>query len=139
MAVQRKLQVTHESVFPAPVYLVGEVAAVMDFQAPQRADGSRPQQLDKDTGLPLWQVPVLDSDPEAGNRDKTVVVKIIAQHQPVPPANKSGFPFTPVVFEGLTLTPWIDDNGARPKLAWSIKATRFANTDTPARDQGKAA
>lgn len=143
MAISRKLTVPQETVFPLPPYLVGKVEPVADFQAPQRPDGSRPQQLDKETGLPIWQVAVLDPDPEAGNRDKTVVVKLIAQHQPVPPENKSGFPFTAVRFTGLTVTPWIDDNGPRPKLSWSIRATGFEEA-TPAsantgRDQGKAA
>lgn len=135
MAVQRKLQVSMETVFPAGAFLVGEVEPVMDFQAPQRADGSRPQQMDKESGLPMWQVAVLDADPEAANREKTVVVKLIARHQPVPPANKTGMPFTPVRLAGLTLTPWVDDNGQRPRISWSIRATGFED-DAP---QGKAA
>lgn len=141
MAVKRKLQVSMDAVFPNGAFLVGAVEPVMDFQAPQRPDGSRPQQLDKETGLPLWQAAVLDADPEAGNREKTVVVKLVASHQPVPPVNKSGLPFTPVALAGLTLTPWVDDNGPRPKLAWSIRATGFedAAAVSPVRDQGKAA
>lgn len=144
MAIARKLTVVQETVFPLPPFLVGAVEPVLNFDPEvRRPDGSRPQQLDKETGLPIWQVAVLDPDPEAGNREKTVVVKIVAQHQPVPPENKSGFPFTPVRFTGLTLTPWIDDNGPRPKLAWSIRATGFediAPTTAPTgRDQGKAA
>lgn len=126
MALARKIPVPMELPFPHGAYLLSEQAeAVFDFNAPQRPDGSRPQQLDKETGLPVWQVAVLDADPEAGNRDKTVVVKLIASHQPVPPTNTSGLPFTPVKFTGLTLTPWIDDNGRRPKLAWSFRATGF--------------
>ncbi|ERF56676.1 hypothetical protein HMPREF1279_01225 [Propionibacterium sp. KPL1852] len=67
MAVQRKILVSMESVFPAGAFLVGQVEPVWNFdKAVQRPDGSRPQQLDKDTGLPIWQVPVLDMDPEAG-------------------------------------------------------------------------
>ena len=41
------------------------------------------QARDKDTGLPLWQVEVLDFDPQA--REKTFKVKIAAAVQPVPP------------------------------------------------------
>ncbi len=137
MAIQRKLQVSMESVFPAGAFLVGAVEPVWDFREEvRRPDGSRPQQLDKDTGLPLWQVAVLDADPEANNRDKTVVVKLVAQRQPVPLENKSGLPFVPVRLSGLTLTPWVDDNGPRPKLAWSIRATGFDDVTTSA---GKAA
>lgn len=65
--------------------------------------------------------------PRRGNRDKTVVVKLISAHQPVPPANKSNLPITPVTFEGLSITPWVDDNGQRPRLMYSIRATGFAD------------
>ncbi|HYN30669.1 MAG TPA: hypothetical protein VES95_12510 [Dermatophilaceae bacterium] len=40
----------------------------------------------------------------------------------MPPENKSGFPWTPVEFVGLTALAWIDDNGNRPRLAWSFRA-----------------
>lgn len=117
-----------ESVFPAGAFLVGQVEPVWNFdKAVQRSDGSRPQQLDKDTGQLMWQVPVLDMDPGAGNRDKTVVVKLVSAQQPVPPANKGNLPITPVVFEGLSITPWVDDSGQRPRLMYSIRATGFAD------------
>ncbi|BCQ03617.1 MAG: plasmid replication, integration and excision activator [Corynebacteriales bacterium] len=117
-----------ESVFPAGAFLVGQVEPVWNFdKAVQRPDGSRPQQLDKDTGQLMWQVPVLDMDPGAGNRDKTVVVKLVSAQQPVPPANKGNLPITPVVFEGLSITPWVDDSGQRPRLMYSIRATGFAD------------
>ncbi|MGL4178582.1 MAG: hypothetical protein ACRCSN_21190 [Dermatophilaceae bacterium] len=74
------------------------------------------------SGLPVWSVPVLDADPEAGKRDKTVVVKVIASHQPVPPKNEAGLPFVPVEFTGLSVTPYVDENGQRARLAWSIRA-----------------
>ena len=142
MAIPRKLATQMETVLPSGAFLLGDVEPVLNFdQEARRPDGSRPQQLDKETGLPMWQVPVLDADPEAGNREKTLIVKLVCQHQPVPPENKSGLPFTPVRFTGLTVTPWIDDNGPRPKIAWSIRATGFEDA-TPAaapRAQGKAA
>ena len=128
MTVQRKILVAMEAVFPAGAFLVGPVEPVWNFdKAVQRPDGSRPQQLDKETGLPIWQAPVLDMDPDAGNRDKTVVEKLVCAHQPVPPANKTNLPITPVVFEGLSITPWVDDNGQRPRLMYSIRATGFAD------------
>lgn len=123
MAMQKRFPVQHDAVFPNGCYLVDEVTPVLDFQAPARPDGSKPQQLDKDTNLPLWQVQVLDADPEATKRDKTVSVKIAAAHQPVPPTNDTPFPFTLVQFTDLTALPWIDDSGNRPRIAWSFKAT----------------
>ena len=136
MAISRKLAVPHETVFPFQPYLVGQVEPVWNFDPEvRRPDGSRPQQLDKETGLPLWQCVVIDADDDAGKKDIGVTVKFASPHQPVPPENKSGLPFTPVRFTGLTLTPWIDENGPRPKLAWSIRATGFEEPSA----QGKAA
>lgn len=123
MAIKRRMPVEHVDAFPAGAYLVGEVEPVADFNAAQRADGSRPQAADPESGLLVWSVPVLDADPEAGKRDKTITVKVSARVQPVPPENTTGTPFTLVEFEGLTATPWIDDNGPRPRMAWSLRAT----------------
>lgn len=74
-------------------------------------------------------------------RKLSVVVKRVAQHQPVPPENKSGFPFMPVRFTDLTVTPWGYGNGAEPKIAHSLRASDFTEaTATPSsREQGKAA
>lgn len=55
-----------------------------DFDADKRPDGSRPQQLEKDSGLPLWQVTVLDADEEAGKKETALSIKIAAKVQPVP-------------------------------------------------------
>jgi hypothetical protein len=112
----------HRDVFPLGAYLVDGFEPVADYNAQPRQDGSRPQSIDPETGLPVWSVSVLDADPEAGKRDKAVTVKIAAKVQPVPPENKSGTPFTQVEFVGLTATPWIDDSGPRARLAWSLRA-----------------
>lgn len=122
MAMQKRMPVGHQDVFPAGAYLVGAVEAVADFNAAAREDGSRPQQRDKDTGLLVWSVPVLDADELAGKRDKTVSIKLLAEVQPVPPKNETPFPFTPVEFVGLTALPYIDDSGNRPRIAWSYRA-----------------
>jgi hypothetical protein len=47
-------------------------------------------------------------------------VKITAPHQPVPPAKLQGFPFAPVEFEGLTITPYANNKG---RIAYSFWAT----------------
>lgn len=126
MAIQKRMSVWHEDVFPAGAFLVGEVEPVADFNAERRADGSRPQQVDKDSGLLVWSLQVIDADPEAGKREKSVTVKILAAQQPVPPDNTSGSPFTPVEFSGLTALPYIDDNGMRPRIVWSFRAEGLA-------------
>lgn len=122
MAMGRRIEIDSKVVFALGAYVLGPAEAVLDYNASPRSDGSRPQQLDAETGLPLWSVTVLDADPEAGKKDKTVTVKIAAKVQPVPPENTSGTPFCPVEFVDLVAVPWIDDNGQRPRLAWSFRA-----------------
>lgn len=128
MAMQRRIPVRTADVFPEGAYLVGPVEAVMDFDAPKRPDGTRPQQVDSDTGLLAWAAPVLDADPAARKADKTVTVKFFAKVQPVPPENKSETPFTRVQFVNLTATPYIAETGGRPRLAWSYRADGFVGT-----------
>ena len=72
------------------------------------------QSKDKATGLPLWQVDVIDGDPAA--RDKTVRVKVAAPDQPVLSPAAGGLPFVPVEFAGLTITPYVNPGG---RLAYS--------------------
>ena len=100
MAMQKRIKVAHGDVFPAGAFLKGAVEPVADFNAEPRADGTRPQSLDKETGLPVWQAVVLDADEEAKKKDTAVTVKFLGRHQPVPPENKTPFPWTPVEFTG---------------------------------------
>lgn len=122
MAIAKRFEIAHETAFPKGAFLRGLVEPVTDFNAEQRPDGSRPQQRDKETGLRLWQVTVIDGDDEAGRREIGVIVKFAAEHQPVPPKNTSPMPWTPVEFIGLTALPYVDDSGRRPRIAWSFRA-----------------
>jgi hypothetical protein len=86
---------------------------------------SRVHQARLPARLPVWQVEVLDFDPQA--REKTFKVKIAAAVQPVPPAAVEGAPVRPVVLENLTVTPWIKgEDGPRPKIAYSLRCTGLA-------------
>jgi hypothetical protein len=73
------------------------------------------QARDKQTGQRVWAVTVMDLDEEASKfgRSAQVKVKVLAEHQPVPPAPKiPGYP--PVIaFEGLQFTPYLDDKKCR--------------------------
>ena len=129
MAIARRFRITHDQVFGHGAYLVSEVTPVLDFEKSSRE--TKVQQVDKETGLLLWSVDALDADPEARKQSKTVSVKFAAPHQPVPPANASGMPFTPVVFEGLTALPYVDENGTRARLAWSFRAEAMAAPGEP--------
>jgi hypothetical protein len=78
--------------------------------------------MDKDTGLPLWAVDVIDADPEARGKAKSVKVKVAAEVCPTLPDEVPGLPFRPVEFEAMAVMPYIDDNGRRPRVAYSLRA-----------------
>jgi hypothetical protein len=120
MAIARRFKISHDEVFPFGAFVLGEVGPVFDFERSTKE--LKVQQVDKDNGLLLWSVEVLDADPDAGKKSKTVTVKIAAKVQPVPPETLPGLPFAPVVFQGLSALPYIDDAGKFSRIVWSFKA-----------------
>ena len=83
MAMPRKLPVEFGVAFPYGAYAVGEVQPVRDYD---RSTKDKPvQAVDPDTGLLLWQVEVVDGDPDARKSNRTMAVKITAKVQPVLP------------------------------------------------------
>lgn len=121
MSIPKWLQISHDQVFSLGAYLVSEVTPMIDFD--KSSGDNRVQATDRDTGLPMWQVEVLDGDPAAPKRSRTVTVKFAAPTQPTAPANTSGTPFTPVVFEGLMALPYIERSGDFSRIAWSFRAS----------------
>ena len=73
-----------------------------------------------------------------------VKVKIAAQVQPVLPSPAPGSPFTPVEFDGMTATPYVDTSRCHAKdtgkcgarQAYSFKAT---GVRAPSRGLGRPA
>jgi hypothetical protein len=127
MAQLGPFSVEFGTVFPSGAYAAGGVEMVKDFD---KSKGDLViQQTDKITGLPLWVIEVINADPEA--RQRTVKVKVAAQFQPVLPDAPAGSPFTPVEFEGLQATPYVDASRCQAKdtgkcgarMAYSFKAT----------------
>ena len=121
MAMPRKIPVEFGLAFPYGAYAVGEVQPVRDYDKSTRERVV--QAADPDTGLPLWSVEVVDGDPEAKKSNRTMSVKITARVQPVLPEGLSGLPFTPVEFDKLTATAYIEENGDFSKIAWSLRAS----------------
>ena len=121
MTLTGALRVDCAEVFPHGLGVVGEVTSLDDFNASTKEN--RVQARDKETGLLMWSVEVLDFHPQA--REKTFRVKIAAAQQPVPPEAISGVPVRPVVLEGLTVTPYIKD-GPRPRIGYSLRCTGLA-------------
>ena len=136
MGVQGPFEVECGLVFPHGVGVVGAVTPLADFKASTREN--RVQARDKETGLLLWTVDVVDFDPEA--RERTFKVKIAAAVQPVPPEAVAGTPLRPVVLEGLTVTPCLKDVGNdRQKIAYSLRTSGLAAPRRGAGDASKAA
>ena len=124
MAISRRFPIPFEVVFPCGAYLVSEVTPVVDYD--KSTKDRKVQSVDPDSGLPLWSVDVLDADPEAKKSAKTVSVRIPGRVQPVPPADSSGLPFSPIVFEGMSALPWIEETGSFNRIAWSLRATAMS-------------
>lgn len=134
-----KIDVPFETVFSHGALCLG-VDKQVDFD--KRGSGDD-QARDKETGERVWVVRVTDLDPEAAKPGRTseVKIKVAAPVQPVPP--KRQHPNVPpaVVFEGVTLTPYVDStrcNGSstrcRSRQAYSIRATSMrAPTDAELR------
>jgi hypothetical protein len=117
MALQQpSIPVSFDFAFPAGAY-AESVEPVRDFEASKSAS-NQVQARDKRSGQLVWVVNVYDPDPEA--RAKAVKVKIAAPVQPVLPEAIAGMPFRPVEFEGMTVTPYVNDKG---RLAYSYRAT----------------
>jgi hypothetical protein len=120
MAIKGAIGMTHGDVFAHGCFVVGEVQAMRDFDRSTRDQAV--QAVDRDTGVLVWTVDVVDADPEA--RERTVRVKLVAPVQPVPPEAAEGVPFRPVEFDGLTATPYVATTASgRGRLAWSFRAT----------------
>lgn len=128
MAMLNSIPVEFGFVFPHGAYVKGGVEPVRDFDRSQA--GRFVQATDKTSGVRLWQVEVIDADPESRG---SVKVKITAEVQPVLPSAPGGLPFVPVEFEALTVTPYVNGNG---RLAYSFKAAGMHAPKTGAARSG---
>lgn len=138
MAVKGPFKVAFGDVFPFGAFVKGGVEAVRDFDASTKDNFV--QARDKDSGELVWAVEVVDGDPESKG---TFKVKLTGPVQPIVPAAPAGFPFVPVEFEGLAVTPYV--NSGTGRLAYSLKASAVlpANLNkggaNRAKDNGAAA
>ncbi|MEU4824617.1 plasmid replication, integration and excision activator [Actinomadura sp. NPDC023710] len=137
MAVKGPFKVAFGDMFPLGAFVKGGVEAVRDFDASTKE--TFVQARDKDTGELVWAVEVVDGDPESKG---TFKVKLTAPVQPIVPAAPAGFPFVPVEFEGLAVTPYV--NSGTGRLAYSLKASAVLPANLKgganrAKDNGAAA
>src|SRR3954462_5313096 len=114
--IPTRFPVDFGEVFPFGAFVLGvepSMASSADAGAP------KVQERDKETGQLVWVVRALDANEEAARFGAEFKVKITADHQPVPPAKIAGFPFAPVEFDGLTITPYANNKG---RVAYSFRA-----------------
>jgi hypothetical protein len=128
--IPTRFPVEFGEVFPFGAFVLG-VEPSMAFLA----DASAPkvQERDKETGQLVWIVRALDANEDAARFGAEFKVKVTADHQPVPPAKLAGFPFAPVEFDGLTVTPYANQKG---RIAYSFRALGLR---APAGGRGRAA
>jgi hypothetical protein len=82
MAVSGGIPVEFGAVFPHGAFVIGEITPEADFD--QSTKENRVQKRDKNTGLPVWVVPVMDADPEARKGQRELSVKVAAEVQAAP-------------------------------------------------------
>lgn len=120
-----RFAVANAQVFPEGCHLVPD--SISEAMAYDEDTKRRSPAVDKLTGKPVFQVRVVDMDPELTGRSREVVVKILADRMPVPPTRA---PFEAVEFENLTVTPYVVD--ATKRMAYSLRATGIKAAARPA-------
>jgi hypothetical protein len=126
VALQGSIPIEFVRVFPAGAFAAGSFEPVRNFEA---STGDRfVQSADKETGLPLWVIEVIDADPQT--RTRAVKVKVASATQPVLPPPPPGSPFVPVEFAGMSVTPYVNQAG---RMAYSVKATGVRAAGRPSR------
>lgn len=126
MAAPKNIRLTadFDEWFPEGLFLVGEIAPVMEYQSQEDRARNRPvrPRIDEVTGRPLFRGTF--ADPAADkDRDKSVTVEFACAHQPVPPEAIAGLPFRPVVLEDMTVAPRAEVSGQAKWITWTIRAT----------------
>ncbi len=122
-----RFPVAMADVFPHGCHLVPDsISEAIDYDEETKR---RSPAVDKHTGKPVFQVRVVDMDPELSGRSREVVVKVVADRMPVPPTRTQ---FEPVEFENLTVTPYVVDRTKR--LAYSLRATGIKAARPAAKD-----
>ena len=121
MALPSRININHGDAFEHGALGV-KIEALNDYEK-VKAGVQDPQQRDKDTGQRIWLFRGIDNDPDA--RSSEVKVKIVADVMPPLPGGPiPGTNLYPVEFEGLTVTPYVEETKSGfTRVAYSLKAT----------------
>jgi hypothetical protein len=132
MALRGPIAVPQDQVFPRGVFAMGEPTRTRDFD---RSTAEVPvYAIDPATGLPVWEIPLLDGDWELPATSRAIKVKIVAKEAPTLPPRPAGMgeiPLIPVDLEGLAVVPYVNQ---QQRLAYSLRASgiRAAARQIPA-------
>src|SRR3954451_8069475 len=121
MALQggHRFAVSMDDLYPDGLYAM----SVEEAQDYDEKTGRRTPAKDKLTGERVYNVTCYDRGPDVRPRDRQVTVKVSAPVQPVLPGEVApGTGLHAVAFTGLTVTPYVSENGGRARLAYSIRA-----------------
>ena len=126
-----RFAVSMADVFPHGCHLMPD--SIIEAQDYDEKTKRRTPSVDKVTGRKVFQCRVVDMDPELEGRSREVVVKILADRMPVPPTRT---PFEAVEFDGLMVTPYVNDRG---RMAYSLRATGLKPGRSATAQSGKDA
>ncbi len=126
----QRIPVRHGDIFPTGVLFLA-VSPAVDFEKRQAKDPD-PQARDKENPrLRVWNVECFDPRADRGKRE--VTVKVGSETQPVPPVD---FMY-PIEFDGLTMTPWVNDRGRSEMSLRAASCHAPVNGTKPAVQAGK--
>ena len=98
-----------------------------DDVTPKLDDKTRTQKLDRETGLPLWTVPVYGRGRSAGKRWSAVFnVTVVSADKP---AAEEGDQVVPIDLEAL---PWVSEQNGKSRTGVAFKATGLDVVSAPA-------
>jgi hypothetical protein len=120
MALQSAIPVDFTAYFPNGAAIISETAEAVALWEDGKNVG---QAHDKTSGKPLWSVRVIDLDGSARKGQSEVVVKIPSATEPQLPPTMTGLPLRPVVFDDLSVTPYVQEGTGRPRVAFSLRAS----------------
>ncbi len=122
----KRFAVSMQDVFSHGCHLLPD--SIVEAQDYDEKTRQRTPSVDKVTGHKVFQCRVVDMDPDLEGRSREVVVKILADREPAPPTRA---PFEAVEFEGLQVTPYVNDKG---RMAFSLRATGLKASRPIAKD-----
>ena len=107
-----------EVVFPEGAYLLG---VEPEFEFDQNRRGAKRQAKDLVTGFYVFTAQAVN--PVGKGKGAAPKVKLALPEPPELPVPAPGQPFAEVEFEGMTATPYIEGEGDRARIAYSLRAT----------------